>query len=95
MPAVIHSDQGREFDNHLMQELCLLCSAHITCTTLYHRRMMDWWNVFTFNRTLLMMLAMFLGENLDDWDDLLPVVMMAYRSSVQESTVRSTVEGGL
>ena len=33
-----------------------------------------------------MMLAMFAGENRDDWDDLLPVVMMAYRSSVYEST---------
>ena len=32
-----------------------------------------------------MMLAMFAGENRDDWDDLLPVVMMAYRSSVNES----------
>ena len=30
MPSVIHSDQGREFDNHLMQELCLLCGAHKT-----------------------------------------------------------------
>ena len=38
------------------------------------------------NITLLMMLAMFAGENWDDWDDLLPVVMMAYRSSVNEST---------
>ena len=26
------------------------------------------------------------GENRDDWDDLLPAVMMAYRSSVHEST---------
>ena len=33
-----------------------------------------------------MMLAMFSGENRDDWDDLLPAVMMAYRSSVHEST---------
>ena len=33
-----------------------------------------------------MMLAMFAGEHRDDWDDLLPAVMMAYRSSVQEST---------
>ena len=28
-----------------------------------------------------MMLAMFAGEHRDDWDDLLPAVMMAYRSS--------------
>ena len=39
-----------------------------------------------FNRTLLMMLAMFAGENKDYWDDLLPAVMMAYHSSVHEST---------
>ena len=39
-----------------------------------------------FNRTLLIMLAMFAGENRDDWNDLLPAVMMAYRSSVHEST---------
>ena len=36
MPAVIHSDQGREFENHLMQELCLLLGAHKTHTTPYH-----------------------------------------------------------
>ena len=33
-----------------------------------------------------MLLAMFAGEHRDDWDDLLPAVMMAYRSSVHEST---------
>ena len=33
-----------------------------------------------------MMLAMFAGKNREDWDDLLPAVMMAYRSSVHEST---------
>ena len=35
-----------------------------------------------------MMLAMFAGENRDDWDDwdLLLAAMMAYRSSVHEST---------
>ena len=33
-----------------------------------------------------MMLAMFAGAHRDDWDDLLPAVMMAYRSSVHELT---------
>ena len=35
---------------------------------------------------LFMILAMFAEEHRYDWDDLLPAVMMAYRSSVHEST---------
>ena len=84
MPSVIHSDQGREFENKIMQELCLLCGSHKTRTTPYHPESDGM--VECFNRTLLMMLAMFAGKNRDDWDDLLPAVMMAYRSSVHEST---------
>ena len=84
MPMVIHSDQGREFENKAMQELCLLCGSHKTRTTPYHPESDGL--VERFNRTLLMMLAMFAGENRDDWDDLLLAVMMAYRSSVHEST---------
>ena len=66
-----------------MQELCLLCGSHKTCMTPCHPESDGL--VERFNRTLLMMLAMFAGENRDDWDDLLPAVMMAYRSSVHES----------
>ena len=84
MPSVIHSDQGREFENKIMQELCLLGGSHQTRTTPYHPESDGM--VERFNRTLLMMLAMFAGKNRDDWDDLLPAVMMAYRSSVHEST---------
>ena len=61
MPSVIHSDQGREFENNLMQELCLLCGAPKTRTTPYHPvsdGLVEW-----FNRTLLIMLALFTGEN--------------------------------
>ena len=84
MPAIMHSDQGREFENNLMQELymCLLCGAHKTRTMPYHPASDGL--VERFNRTLLMMLAMFAGENRDDWDDLLPAIMMAYRSSVHK-----------
>ena len=84
MPSVIHSDQGREFENKVKQELCLLCGAHKTRTTLYHPESDGL--VERFNRTLPMMLAMFAGENRDDWDDLLPVVMMAYHSNVHKSS---------
>ena len=84
MPVVIHSDQGREFENNLMQELCLLGGAHKTRATPYHPASDGL--VERFNRTLLMMLAMFAGEHCDDWDDLLPAVVMAYRCSVHEST---------
>ena len=82
MPSVIHSDQGREFENKVMHELCLLGGSRKTKTTPYHRDGL----VERFNRTLLMMLAMFAGGQKDDWDDLLPPVMMAYQSSVHEST---------
>ena len=56
-----------------------MCGAHKTRTTPYHPESDGL--VEHFNRTLLIMLAMFAGENRDDWDDLLPAVMMAYRST--------------
>ena len=84
MPSAIHSDQGREFENKVMQERCLLCGEHKTRTTPYHPESDGL--VKRFNRTLLMMLAMLAGENKDDWNDLLTAVMMAYRSSVHEYT---------
>ena len=58
--------------------------SHKTKTTPYHPESDGM--VEHFNRTLLMMLAIFTGENRDDWDDLLPAVMMAYRSSIHEPT---------
>ena len=33
MPAVIHSDQGREYEKNMTQELCLLGGSHKTRTT--------------------------------------------------------------
>ena len=51
MPIVIHSDQRREFENKIMQELCILCGSHKTRTTPYHPESDGL--VERFNRTLL------------------------------------------
>lgn len=34
-----------------------------------------------FNRTLRQMLSIFVSENFDDWDDLLPSLLVAYRAT--------------
>ena len=79
-----HVELGHRWERVAMQELCILCGSHKTRTTPCHPESDGM--VERFNRTLLMMLAMFAGKNRADWDDLLPAVMMEYRSSVHEST---------
>ena len=80
MPLVIHSDQGREFENGLMKSLCNLLGYVKTRTAPYHPESER------FNRTCLMMLSMFVNDRRDNWHELLPFVMHAYRTSVHEST---------
>ena len=84
MPLVIHSDQGREFENGLMKSLCTLLGCVKTRTAPYHPESDGM--VERFNRTCLMMLSMFVNDRRDNWNELLPFVMHAYRTSVHEST---------
>ena len=74
MPLVIHSDQGREFENGLMKSLCTFLGCVKMHTAPYHPE---------FNRTCLMMLSMFVNDQRDNWHEF---VMHAYRTSVHEST---------
>ena len=84
MPLVIHSDQGREFENGLMKSLCDLLGCVKTRTEPYHPESDGM--VERFNRTCLMMLSMFVNDRRDNWHVLLPFVMHAYRTIVHEST---------
>ena len=84
VPKIIHSDQGTEFQSALFQQLCELLGCKKTRTTPYHPQSDGL--VERQNRTILAMLSAVVNENLDDWDDHLPYIMSAYRSSVQEST---------
>ena len=54
-PEQLHSDQGRQFESHLMTEICKLLQIKKTRTTPYHTQINGL--VERFNRTLLAMLA--------------------------------------
>ena len=84
VPSVIHSDQGREFESRLFEEVCQLLGFEKTRTTPYHPQSDGL--VERFNRTLQQMLSAFANKERDDWDEHLPYVTMAYRATVHEST---------
>ena len=84
VPAVLHSDQGRQFESKLFMEMCSLLGITKTHTTPYHPQSDGM--VERFNRTLTTMLSNFVNENHNDWDKHLQYVMMAYRSTIHETT---------
>ena len=83
-PLFLHSDQGKEFDNAMIHKLSELLGTVKTKTTPYHPRSDGL--VERFNKTLLAMLAMFVSQEHDNWDDLLPFMMLAYSTTVHTTT---------
>ena len=81
---VLHTDQGRDFESHLFQHICELLGVHKTRTSPYKPQSDGL--VERFNRTLQQMLASYVNGHRNDWDDHLPYMCTAYRSTVHEST---------
>ena len=79
VPAVIHSDQARQFESKLFTEMCSLLGIRKTRITPYRPQSNDM--VERFNSTLTTMMGSFVNDNNSDWDEQLHVqyVMMAYR----------------
>ena len=84
VPKQLHSDQGTEFEGHLIRALSKLLGFAKIKTTPY--RPQSDGQVERFNRSLLNMLSAFVSDRATDWDEHLPYVMMAYRSSRHSST---------
>ena len=84
IPHYLHSDRAPEFMSSLMREICSLLEINRTATTPYNPRSDGL--VERFNRTLIDMLAKFVGEHKSDWNHHLKYVLAAYRAARNDST---------
>ena len=84
VPLIMHSDQGREFESDLWQEMCHYLAICKTRTNPY--RPQSDGQVERFNRTLIAVLKPLVNEQTDDWDEQVDFVVHAYNSTVHAST---------
>ena len=84
IPAQLHSDQGRQFEAAVFQEMCQLLGIHKTRTTPLHPQSDG--QTERLNRTLLNLLAKLAAENPSEWDVKLPYAISAYRSTPHNTT---------
>ena len=82
-PFILHSDQGRNFERKLFKSICDLFKVHKTRTTPYRPSANG--QVERYNRTLMDAVRCFVAESQEDWDEYLPQLACAIRSSVNRN----------
>jgi hypothetical protein len=80
----VFTDQGRNFESSLFREMCELLHIHKSRTTPYRPSANG--QVERCNRTLMAEVRCFIGKNQRSWDQYLPQLAGALRSSVNKST---------
>jgi transposase InsO family protein len=86
----ILSDQGTNYQSELLNELYEILDIEKLRTTPYHPEC-DGLSERS-NRTNEMALTMLVNEGMDNWDELLPQIQLAYNSSVNKTTNCSPFE---
>ena len=87
-PATLVTDQGREFCNKVLDELCSLWQIEKRKTGPYRPQSNS--SAESFNRSLKKyLLAMLDNKTTLDWEPLLPCLMLAYNCHVHRSTKES------
>lgn len=84
VPKQLHTDRGKNFDSLLLRSICKLLDIDKTLTSAY--RPQSDGLVERMNRTIIDMISKYVQYDQRDWDVHLPFVLMAYRSSIQESS---------
>lgn len=84
VPLQLHTDQGSNFESPVFKVVCQILGIHKTRTTPIHPKLDGM--VKRGNRTILHMISAFTPEDQKDWDVHIYLLMLAYRSSVHEST---------
>jgi hypothetical protein len=84
VPKMLLSDRGGNFLSDLMTQVLHQTGTVKLNTTSYHPQTDGL--VERFNRTLTEMLTMYCHQHKTEWDELLPLVLFAYRTSEQAST---------
>ena len=82
-PQVLHSDQGRNFESALLAQTLQAFGISKSRTSAYHPQGDGL--VERFNRSLLQLLRTYV-ERQEEWEQFLPLLLYAYRTSVHYST---------
>ena len=83
-PLQILTDQGTNFEGNLFKELCRLLGIDKVRTSSYHPSCNGL--IERFHRTMNAMLGKVVSSHQRDWDEVLPLVLAAYRASPHEVT---------
>lgn len=84
VPLELHTDQGKNFESKIFQELTRLLGIRKTRTTALHPQSDG--QVERQHQTIINYLAKFISENQKDWERWIPMYLLAYRTSKHETT---------
>ena len=83
IPSFLHSDQGANFESTILKQTCEAFGIHKSRTTAYHPQGDGL--VERVNCSLLQMFRTYCNQS-SDWEQWLPLLLYAYRSSTHTST---------